>query len=176
MRICYSGDSLRWSNQRYQKNTGQQQEGNSGLHSLSVAPHTISDNVIGLLVTDWYNLSLSKVPSCYKSGHSLKSNSSHWSFSHSSFNLGWIEESISAYWKWHFPWRGDDGRRGCKGTFDLTILYLFHKRLDQHLDLEVLEFNFNLSILFQWPFPFTTKTQCSVWHFCSSKSTCLFDF
>lgn len=122
------------------------------------------------------NLSPRKAPSYYKSGHYLKSNSSHCLFSHSSFNLGRIEESISTYWKWHFPWRGDDGRRGYKGTPHLTILHLFHKRLDQHLDLEALGFNFNLSILFQWPFPFTTKRQCSVWHFCSSKSPCLFDF
>lgn len=171
MRICYSGDPLIWSNQLYQKNTGYQQEGSSGLHCHSVAPHTISANVIELLVTDWYNLPPRKVPSYY-----LKSNSSHWLFSYSSFNLGQIEESISTYWKWHFPWRGDDRRRGYKGTPHLTILYLFHKRLDQHLDLEALEFNLNLSILFQWPFPFTTKRQCSVWPYGSLKSPCFFDF
>lgn len=100
-----------------------------------------------------------KTPSCYRLQYYLRSYFLYWSFSYTSFNLSQRKELISLYHMWHFPWRGDNGRGRYKRTLRITILCLFCERLEPHLDPEALDFNFNLSILSQWPFPFTAKKE-----------------
>lgn len=126
--------------------------------------------------TDWYNLLPRKAPSCYRLGYYLRSYFLYWSFSYSSSHLSQREELISIYHMWHFPWRGDNGRGRYKRTLHITILCLFCERLEPHLDPEALDFNFNLSIFPSDLSLLPQKRPCSVWHFCSLKSTRFLDF